>query len=117
MLITSRGFLDAGSLGRLPTKDGGTVNFGSKEREAVMGDEGVLGRTEHWKTPPSITVTIADSTEVDKKAIAEFVDQTIVLNTNNGQTFTLTGAWVHNPQELKIKDGELEVTFYGYEML
>ena len=45
-IITSRGFLDAGNLGRMPTKEGGTVSFGNLKRDAVMGDEGVLGYTE-----------------------------------------------------------------------
>jgi len=114
MIVTSRGFIDAGSIGRLPTKDGTSVNFGGMTREAVLGDEGVLGHTE---TPvvPSIKTTLTDTTALDKTKLKNMVDETVVLSTNNGQQFVLTGAFVVNPLELNVKDGTLEVEFQGTE--
>ncbi len=112
-IITSRGFLDAGNVGRLPTKEGGTVAFGNLKRDAVMGDEGVLGFTETFEGAPFIKVTLVDTTELDKEALKTFTSQTVVYSTNNGQTFTLTGAWVGNSLELSVKEGTLEVEFYG----
>lgn len=116
-VITSRGFLDAGDAGRLPTKEGGTVNFGNMKREAVMGDEGVLGHTETHEGAPFIKVTLADSTALDKQSLKNFVSQNILYSTNNGQQFTLTDAWVGNPLELNVKEGTLEVEFYGTELI
>lgn len=114
MIVTSRGFIDAGSIGRLPTKEGATVNLGGLTREAVVGDEGVAGFTE---TPavPSIKATLIDTTALDKQKLKDIVDETIVLSTNNGQQFVLTGAFVVNPLELNVKDGSLEVEFQGTE--
>jgi len=117
MIITSRGFLDAGNAGRLPTKEGGTVNFGNMKREAVMGDEGVLGHTETFDSAPFIKVTLADSTALDKEKLKNFSAQTLLYSTNNGQQFTLTDAWVGNTLELNVKDGTLEVEFYGTELI
>lgn len=117
MIITSRGFIDAGSVGRLPTKEGATLSFGGKSRQAVMGDEGFLGHSESLETPAGIKVTLADSTAVDKKKLQEFVDQTIVYTTNNGQQFSLTNAFVVNNLELNVKDGTLEVEFQGSELI
>lgn len=116
-IVTSRGFIDAGSLGRLPTKEGATVNMGNLKRTPVLGDEGPLGYTEEWEAAPSMKVTLVDTTEVDKKKIAKLAGETIVLTTNNGQQFTLTNAYTSNVLELNVKDGTLEVEFFGSEML
>ena len=116
-IITSRGFVDAGSAGRLPTKEGGTIKFGNLKKEAVMGDEGVLGHTEEFSEAPSITVTCADSTALDKEKIKKIVNETIVLSTNNGQQFVLTNAWCSNELELNVKDGTMEIVFVGSELI
>ena len=115
--ITSRGFLDAGSLGRLPTKEGGTVSFGGIKREAVFGDSGVLGYQEMFDTAPSIKVTIAHTATTDETAIRNFVGENLTLNLNSGKSYTLMGAWTSEPLELSIKDGQLEVTFVGTELI
>lgn len=115
--ITSRGFLDAGSLGRLPTKDGGTLSFGGVTREPVYGDAGVLGHSESFSTAPSIKVTIVHAASTDETAIANFVGENLTLNLNSGKSYTLMNAWVSNPLELAVKDGQLEVTFVGTELI
>ncbi len=116
MIITSRGFLDAGSAGRLPTKEGGTVKLGGVTREPVMGDEGVLGHTE-TQIAPSIKVTLVDSSALDKEKLKNFAGETLVYSTNNGQQFVLTDAFVSNELELNVKDGTLDVEFYGTECI
>lgn len=116
-IVTSRGFLDAEGMGRLPTKEGGKVNFGNLKKDPVMGDEGVLGHTEEFTDAPSIKVTLVDTNELDKKKLREFVGGTVVYATNNGQQFSLAGAWVGNGQELNVKDGQIEVEFYGTKLI
>lgn len=117
-IITSSSTIDAGSLGRLPTKEGAKLGFGGKKREAVMGDEGVLGYTEQITGAPYIKCTLADSTETDKQALLNFAGQTVVLMTNNGQKYSLENAFVGNADalELNTKDGTLEVEFYGTKL-
>ncbi|WP_027696693.1 phage tail tube protein [Vibrio litoralis] len=115
--ITSRGFLDAGSLGRLPTKEGATVNFGGVKRDAVMGDAGVLGFSETFDGAPSIKATIVHASTTDETAIRNFTGENVTLNTNSGKSYTLMGAWVSEPLELTVKDGQLEVMFLGTELI
>ena len=117
MIITSRGWIDAGSLGRLPTEKGATIIFGNLKREPVMGPEGVIGYTEEFEGAPSIKITVIDSTEVDKNKLKNFIGETLVYNTNNGQQFVLTGAWVGNPLELNVDDGKIAVEFYGTDLV
>lgn len=115
--ITSRGSLDAGSLGRLPTKEGGTLHFGGLKREAVMGDNGVLGYTENYESAPSIKVTIAHVGTTDEKKIQDFVGENLTLSLNSGKKYTLMDAWTSDALELSIKDGQLDVLFVGTELI
>ncbi|KPU82605.1 hypothetical protein JI57_03855 [Psychromonas sp. PRT-SC03] len=115
--ITSLGFLDAGSLGRLPTKEGATVNFGGVKRDAVMGDAGVLGHSEIYDSAPSIKVTIIHANSTDEAAIRNFTGENLTLNTNSGKSYTLMNAWVSEPLELSIKDGQLDIMFLGTELI
>lgn len=115
--ITSRGFLDAGSLGRLPTKEGATINFGNVKRDPVFGDEGVLGYSEAFDTAPSIKVTIVHSVTTDEDALKNFSGENLTYNTNSGKSYTLMNAWTAAPLELSVKDGQLEILFYGTELI
>lgn len=115
--ITSRGYLDAGSLGRLPTKEGATINFGNLKREAVLGDDGVLGYSETYDTAPSIKVTIVHAKDTDEDKLKNFVSENLTYQTNSGKTYTLMDAWTVDPLELTVKDGQLEVLFNGTELI
>ncbi|BBN59321.1 phage tail tube protein [Hydrogenovibrio marinus] len=116
-IITSEALIDAGSLGRLPVKPGAKYKFGKKTRGAVFGNGGVLGHTEKNENVPTITCTLADSDAVDKDALGEFSNETVVLHTNNGQSFVLTGAWVSNDLEVDTNEGDLEVIFMGKKLV
>ncbi|ODS09733.1 phage tail tube protein [Vibrio scophthalmi] len=115
--ITSRCTVKAGSLGRLPTKEGTTINYGAIKREPVMGDDGVLGYQEIIVSAPFIKTTITHAKTTDEDAIKNFVDEDVSLTTNNGKAYTLKNAWMGEMGELNVKDGSLEVTFYGTELL
>lgn len=116
-VITSRATINAGGLGILETKPGATYHMGNVKREPVMGDNGVLGYTEKHETAPNIKCTLVDTAKTDKEALSKFVDETIVLETNNGQKITLTSAWVGNELEINTEDGTLPVEFYGTELI
>lgn len=116
-VITSRAVLNAGSLGRLPIKEGAEIGFGNLKREAVMGDDGVLGHTEVYEGAPYIKCTIVHAKTTDEDAIKAFVDESITIETNSGKTYTLTDAWTVDPLTLNVKDGQLEVLFNGYDMI
>ncbi|MBE8574461.1 phage tail tube protein [Vibrio sp. OPT18] len=116
-VITSRGFLNAGSLGKLPTKEGATVEFGGVKRDAVMGDDGVLGHSEIFENAPSITATIVHARDMDEAKIKAFTGENITLNTNSGKSYTLADAWTSEPLSLAVKDGQIEVKFLGTELI
>ncbi len=115
--ITSRAVLNAGSLGRLPIKEGAEIGFGNLKREAVMGDDGVLGHTEEYSDAPFIKCTIVHAKTTDEDAIKAFVDESVTLETNSGKVYTLTDAWSSEVLSLNVKDGQLEVTFTGTELI
>ena len=115
--ITSRGFVDAGSLGRLPTKEGGTLHYGGLKREPVLGDSGVLGYSEIFESAPSLKLTIVHANATDEEAIRNFVGENLTLNLNSGKSYTLMNAWTSEPLELSIKDGQLDVMFVGTELV
>ncbi|MEL7290415.1 MAG: phage tail tube protein [Pseudomonadota bacterium] len=109
--ITSRGLLDAGSLGRLPTKSGATLKMGNPTREPQMGDEGVIGYTEEYDNAPGLTVTIAHVESTDEANLKDFAGENLTYHLNSGKVYTLVNAWVINSLELAVNDGELEVQF------
>ncbi len=115
--ITSLSFVEAGSLGRLPTKEGAVLNYGNKKREPVMGDNGVLGYSEEYETAPSVKVTIIHAKNTDEDALKDFTDETLTVFTNTDRAYTLKDAWVADPLELTIKDGQLEVLFCGTDLI
>ena len=116
-VITSRATINAGSLGILSAKPGTTFHMGNAKKDPVMGDNGVLGHTEKFESAPNIKCTLVDMVTTDKTALKNFVDEAVLLETNNGQKFTLTDAWVGNELELNTEDGTLPVEFYGTELI
>ena len=116
-VITSRAVLNAGSLGRLPIKEGAEIGFGNLKREPVMGDDGVLGHTEEYSDAPFIKCTIIHAKTTDEDAIKNFTDESITLETNSGKVYTLTDAWSAEVLSLNVKDGQLEVLFNGTELI
>ena len=115
--ITSRAVINAGSLGRLPIKEGAEIGFGNLKREPQVGDDGVLGYSESYEDAPSIKCTIIHAKDTDEKNIAEFVDGTITVETDSGKVYTLKEAWTVETLTLNTKDGQLEVLFNGVEMI
>tara|TARA_R110001583_G_scaffold15059_2_gene62469 strand:+ start:29277 stop:29639 length:363 start_codon:yes stop_codon:yes gene_type:complete len=116
-VITSRATINAGPLGILATKPGTTFNKGNLKKDPVMGDNGVLGHTEKFESAPNIKCTLVDTIQTDVTALENFVNGTVLLETNNGKKYTLTDAWVGNELELNTEDGTLPVEFYGTELI
>ncbi|NRB68745.1 MAG: phage tail tube protein [Vibrio sp.] len=115
--ITSRAVINAGSLGRLPIKEGAEIGFGNLKRTPVMGDDGVLGFSEEYSDAPFIKATIIHAKDTDEEAIANLVDENITLETNSGKTYTLKEAFSADPLSLNVKDGQLEILLNGTELI
>ncbi|BAS67625.1 phage tail tube protein [Bathymodiolus septemdierum thioautotrophic gill symbiont] len=116
-IITSRGTLDIPSMGRLPTQKGITYGFGNPKREPVMGDSGLLGHTEEYTDSAMIKCKLSDTSALDKEKLQAVVDETVTLQVNNGQAFTLNNAFMADVVEVDTSSGDIEVTFYGSELI
>jgi len=115
-IVTSRGVIDAGSLGRVPTEKGGEIQFGGMKREPVMGSEGVVGHSED-PVAPYIKVTILNVSAVDKVKLAQMVNETITYSLNSGEVYTLTEGFVADPTNLQVDGGKIEAQFFGSELI
>lgn len=116
-IITSRCTVDIPSIGRLPTDKGTEYSFGNASREPMMGDSGLLGHKEEYTEAPMIKCKIVDTAALDKGKLQAIVDETITVQTNNGQTYTLNNAFYSDVLTVNAQDGSIEATFYGSELL
>jgi len=116
-IITSRGTIDIPSMGRLPTQKGISFSYGNAKREPVMGDSGLLGNTEEYTDAPSIKCKLSDTSALDKQQLKDVIDETVTLQLNNGQTFTLNNAFLSDVLEIDASSGDIEVTFFGSELI
>ncbi|RUM91047.1 MAG: hypothetical protein DSZ27_07250 [Thiomicrospira sp.] len=115
-IVTSRGVINAGSLGKVPTEKGGEIQFGGVKREPVMGSEGVVGHSED-PVAPYIKVTLLNVNSVDKEKLSQMVNETITYSLNSGETYTLTNAFVSDPTNIQVDGGKIDVQFFGDNLI
>lgn len=116
-IITSRVTIDVPSIGRLPAQKGTTLNFGNVKREAVMGDSGLLGHGEEFTDAPSITCKLSDTVGLDKDKLQNVVDETITIQSNNNQAWTLNNGFCSSVLEIDTSSGDIDITFSGSELI
>lgn len=112
-VVTSSGQMDIGSIGRLPTKEGGKIRLGNPKKEPVIGDSGVLGHTEKFETAPGFNTTLVNTNALDKKKLMAMTDDTITYRLNSGEVYLLTDPFIVNELELDVANGTMEVEFAG----
>lgn len=95
---------------RLRSKEGAKLKFGGVEREAVMGDTGVLGYSEKTSAP-EVECTIAHMADTSLKELTDFADGSVQFETDTGKVFQLSGAWCAGG--LELDKGEVKVKFQG----
>lgn len=95
---------------RLASKEGGKLGFGTVEREAVLGDSGVLGYSEK-PTTPYIECTIAHKGDTSLKEFQDITDASITFESDTGKVYMLRNAW--NAKAIEMDRGEVALRFEG----
>ncbi len=95
---------------RLASKEGAKLNFGGVEREAVLGDTGVLGFVEKTAVP-FIECTIAHKADTSLKELADIKDTSVTFETDTGKVYMLRNAWT--AKTLEMDKGEIALRFEG----
>lgn len=105
--VTGRVFIMVDGV-RLASKEGAKLNLGGVSRTGVAGDSGVHGFSEKTEIP-FVECAISHKGDTDLEAIAAFNDETVIFQTDTGQTYTLRNAWLAKPPELT--KGEVQLHF------
>lgn len=107
--ITGRVFISINGK-RLASKEGGKLGFGTVEREAVLGDSGVLGYSEK-STAPYVECTIAHKSDTSLKELQDTTDASITFEADTGKVYMLRNAW--NAKAIEMDKGEVALRFEG----
>ena len=107
--VTGRVFVTVNGQ-RLASKEGAKLDIGGVTRTGVKGDTGVHGYMEATEIP-FIECTISHMAATDLEAIAAFSMESVVFQTDTGQTYSLSQAWLAKPPELS--KGEVQLKFEG----
>lgn len=83
-----------------------------KNREVVMGQSGVAGLKEQARTP-MVKGTFLVVPGFPLQKLNDSTDLTITVEFINGQTYTLSGAFVVGEVNYKSDSGEVEIEFNG----
>lgn len=94
----------------LRSKPGATLQIGGVKRKPVPNDQGTVDYMEET-APAQVKATLIHVAGTDLRAINDFVDGTVIFETDTGHVFTIPDAFCEELGELK--EGEVEVTFGG----
>lgn len=92
------------------TKPGAKFKVGGKKREAVSGHS-VYGFAEEV-VHSELDCTIAHMSDTDAVAISGYIEQTLKVETDTGQTYIVKNAWVSEPCELS-SGGDMSLKMMG----
>lgn len=92
-------------------RSGFTFRKGGIQRTSVTGDGGVHGYTEE-QMPSRLhgNVTDNEKSDIDDHDIG---DATILIETNSGKSYVMSGAWRVDMPEVDIGAGQYSVAFEG----
>ena len=89
-----------------------TTNIGDKERETVVGQDGVHGFTEK-PMAPFIECEITDHRDLDIPALGEITDATVTAEMATGKVYVLRNAWSLKAPDLNAAEGSMTIRFEG----
>lgn len=88
----------------LATLPGAKLDLGGVERNAVMGDAGVLGYSEVTK-PSMLSCEIALSGGTSLAALGKITGATVTYEADTGQTYMIRNAFVTKTMSVQAGDG------------
>ena len=97
----------------LLNKSGWTFNPGGVNRNSVNGDTGVHGFAEETRQSRAAgNITHTEALDL-VSASKNWVDVTLLFETDTNQSYVVRGAWLTEPLELTAGEGETSVAFEG----
>lgn len=96
----------------LRSKEGAEMDLGGFSREAVYGDNELIGFARKPKAA-SVKATLAHTSATDLQALADAENVTIIFQTDTGKTYTIRNAFAVEPPTLKGGSGDVEIEFMG----
>ncbi|KIO49595.1 phage tail tube protein [Nitrosospira sp. NpAV] len=107
--VTGRVFVSVNGK-RLASKEGAKLGFGGIEREAVLGDSGVLGYSEKTAVP-YVECTIAHKGDTSLKELQDTTDASVTFEADTGKVYMLRNAW--SAKAIELDKGEVALRFEG----
>lgn len=94
------------------TKKGATLKTGGIKRTPQFADGKLIGFTEE-PVAAEVDCTIIHTATTDVTAVNDISDGTLLFECDSGPVYTIRGAFVTEPCEIKDGEGESKVMFAG----
>lgn len=105
-LIAKKVYIDLPGLGRVFNLPGARFKPKGDTRTPVIADPGVAGYTEEHSVG-ELTMDIAHKPGIDLIALGKLKDFNVPVQTDGGDFYMMTGAWVANAVE--ASDGKISI--------
>lgn len=105
-LIAKKVYIDLPGFGRVYNLPGARFKPKGQARNPVIADVGIVGYTEEH-TPGELTMDIAYKPGIDLIALGALKDFNVPVQTDGGDYYIMTGAWVVNAVE--ASDGKISM--------
>lgn len=96
----------------LDTVGGSTLDIGGVDRETVNGDNKVLGFQEKPK-PSKLECEIVVKAGTSAAEVGRWDNITTTTESDTGQTWVQSGAWVTTTPTVTTADGKMKITIEG----
>lgn len=113
--ILSRCFVRVKGLVLATMEKSTKLTMGGVESTEVMGDSGFLGYTESQK-PGIIECDVAVDSTTDLSALSDIAGETVTVESNTGQVWTMRNARQAMVIELDSSDGKTSLKFIGSKL-
>jgi hypothetical protein len=95
----------------LRTKEGATLDLGGKARTPVVGHE-VYGYAEKVQ-PAVLEAKLAHTADTDLTDIKDWVDATLIFETDTGKQFIVANAFTTDTVKLSAGEGDIDLKMAG----
>ncbi|MDI3259696.1 MAG: phage tail tube protein [Sinobacteraceae bacterium] len=96
----------------LLSKHGAELDFGGVKRTPIIGSNGIHGYSEET-VAPTVTCSVSHRADTSLEELANYVDETLVFETDSGHSYVLAGAFLSESPKLMEREGEVRLAFAG----
>ena len=94
----------------LLSKRGATLDYGGVKRTPIMGSNQVNGYSEEIMAP-TVNCTISHTAATSLAELANYVDETLIFQTDVGRVYVLSQAFLTEPPKLAENEGDVSLAF------